>query len=268
MKKRNKPKKILIMGLPGSGKTFLAKEIYKSLNAVWINADKVRNHFKDWDFTKEGRIRQAKRLNSLSNQVIKKGKNVVVDFVCPNKDSSKHFKADFIIWMDTIKKGRHLRKHLDDLNPIFKKPKKINLHITTQDSKFWKAIALDKILKRTWNNKFPTALMLGRYQPWHEGHTELFKSIVRNNLQVHIQVKGGGIIDKKNPFSFKIVKKNINNTLFKFKSRFIVTKAPNIVEIVYGRKVGYKVKKILTKPYFRNISASKIRKDLRKRGLI
>ena len=73
------------MGLPGSGKTYLAKEIYKSLNAVWINADKVRNHFKDWDFTKEGRIRQAKRLNLLSNQVIKKGKNVIVDFVCPIK---------------------------------------------------------------------------------------------------------------------------------------------------------------------------------------
>ena len=53
MRKKNKPKKILIMGLPGSGKTYLAKEIYKSLNAVWINADKVRNHFKDWDFTKE-----------------------------------------------------------------------------------------------------------------------------------------------------------------------------------------------------------------------
>ena len=85
---------------------------------------------------------------------------------------------------------------------------------------------------------------------------------MRNNLQVHIQVKGGGIIDKKS-FSFKIVKKNINNTLSEFKSRFIVTKAPNIVEIVYGRKVGYKVK-ISTKPYFRNISASKIRKDLRK----
>ena len=268
MEKKTKPKKILIMGLPGSGKTWLAKEIYKDLNAKWINADIVRKKFNDWDFSKEGRIRQAKRMNFLSDQYINKGKNVVADFVCPNHDSAKNFKADFIIWVDTIKKGRFLRKHLDDLNLVFEKPKKFNLRVNTKDAKFWKVIALDLINKKKWNNKLPTAIMLGRYQPWHIGHNELFKTIVRNNLQVNIQVKDVGGLDKNNPFNFNSIKKKIDKDLRVFKSRYLVTKSPNIVEIVYGRKVGYKIKKVLTKSYYRNISATNIRTNLRKKGLL
>jgi len=268
MKKNKKLKKILIMGLPGAGKTFLAKEIYKELNAIWYNGDKVRNQYRDWDFTKEGRIRQAKRLNHLSNASIKKGKNVVVDFICPNKDSFKHFSADFIIWVDTINIGRHIRKHLDDINPIFQAPKKYHLRVTSKDAKFWKIIALDLINKKKWNNKYPTAQMLGRFQPWHEGHRKLFETIVAQNLQVNIQVKDVGGLDKSNPFNFKKVKKNIERDLLHFKSRFKVTKAPNIVKIVYGRKVGYQIEQILTPLKFRQISASDIRKNLRKKGLL
>ena len=130
MSKNKKVRKILIMGLPGAGKTYLAKEIYKHLNAIRINGDEVRKKFKDWDFTKEGRIRQAKRLNKISNYHIKKGKNVVVDFICPNKDSFKYFKADFIIWMDTIKKGR-----FSTFDKKFQKPKKFDLKIKRKNLK-------------------------------------------------------------------------------------------------------------------------------------
>ena len=90
----------------------------------------------------------ARRLNKLSNKYINKGKNVVVDFICPNKDSFNNFKADFVVWVDTIKKGRHIRKHLDDINPIFKKPKKFNLRVTSKDVKVWRIILLD-ILKKS-----------------------------------------------------------------------------------------------------------------------
>ena len=264
MFKKKWPKKILIMGLPGAGKTFLAKEIYKDLQAVWLNGDAVRKIYNDWDFSKEGRIRQAKRINSLSNKIIKKGKNVVVDFVCPNIDSFKNFKTDFVVWVDTIKKGRHIRKHLDDINPIFRKPKKYDLRVTTKDSKLWKIILLDILNKNKWNNKKPTAQMLGRFQPWHEGHRKLFECIIKRNLQVNIQVKDAHGIGKKNPFPFTKIKRAVKRDLKIFKSRFKITKVPNITNIIIGRKVGYKFNKILTPQKYRNISATNIRKKLRK----
>ena len=251
------------MGLPGAGKTYLAKEVYRELNAVWINGDNIRKKFKDWDFTKKGRIRQARRLNKLSNDYVRKGKNVVVDFICPNSDSFKNFKSDFVVWVDTIKKGRHIRKHLDDINPIFRKPKKYDLRVTSKDAKLWKLIIIDRLRKKKWNNKKPTAQMLGRYQPWHLGHRKLFEYIVKKDLQVNIQVKDSQGLDKKNPYSFKRIKKNIQKDLESFKSRIKITKVPNITNIFYGRKVGYKIKKILTPKKFRDISATKIRSKLK-----
>ena len=106
--------------------------------------------------------------------------------------------------------------------------------------------------------------MLGRYQPWHEGHRKLFECIVKKNLQVNIQVKDSHGLDKKNPFTFKKVKNFIRSDLEQFKSRFKISKMPNITNIFYGRKVGYKIEKILTPLKYRNISATKIRSRLKK----
>ena len=114
-----------------------------------------------------------------------------------------------------------------------------------------------------WDNKKPTAQMLGRWQPWHEGHKKLFELIVKKDLQVNIQVKDSQGLDKKNPFSFKKIKKIIEKDLINFKSRIKITKVPNITNIIYGRKVGYKISKILTPKKFRDISATKIRSKLK-----
>ncbi len=110
------------MGLPGSGKTTLAKKIVKYLKADWLNADKVRGKYNDWDFSKLGILRQVSRMRKLS--INSKKKYVVADFVCPIEAQLKIFKPDFIIWMDTIKKSR-----FKSMNKIFKKPKKFNLRI-------------------------------------------------------------------------------------------------------------------------------------------
>jgi len=110
--------------------------------------------------------------------------------------------------------------------------------------------------------------MLGRYQPWHEGHRKLFECIVKKDLQVNIQVKDVQGLDKKNPFSFNKIKKNIQKDLINFRSRVKITKAPNITNIIVGRKVGYKLNKILTPLRYRSISATKIRAKLRKLGKI
>ena len=125
-------KKILIMGLPGSGKTTLASELVPLLNAKWLNNDKVRKAAKDWDFSEEGRVRQAKRMANLAEKHKQEGSYVVCDFICTTPKARELFNAYFIVWVDTIKKGKY-----DDTNAMFVKPEKFDFHITSQDAKVW-----------------------------------------------------------------------------------------------------------------------------------
>ncbi len=120
------------MGLPGSGKTTLANELGPMLNAKRLNADEVRKEANDWDFSEEGRKRQAKRMAKLAIKLKEDGKYVVADFICPTHESRKLFPSDYIIWVDTIKKGR-----FEDTNKMFVKPDRYDFHVTTQDAKKW-----------------------------------------------------------------------------------------------------------------------------------
>ena len=126
------------MGLPGAGKTTLADELAPKLNAKRLNADEVRKAANDWDFSEEGRKRQAKRMADFALELKKQGNYVVADFICPTPEARKLFPADFVIWVDTIKEGR-----FDDTNQIFVKPEKFDFHVTTQNAKVW----TDKIIK-------------------------------------------------------------------------------------------------------------------------
>ena len=123
---------ILIMGLPGSGKTTLASELAPLINAKRINADEVRKNANDWDFSEEGRTRQAKRMAELAQKIKEQGNHVVADFICPTPKARSLFPADYVVWVDTIKKGR-----FDDTNQMFVKPEKYNFHVTSQDAKVW-----------------------------------------------------------------------------------------------------------------------------------
>ena len=129
---------ILIMGLPGSGKTTLANEIGPLLDAKRLNADEVRKEANDWDFSEEGRKRQAKRMADFALKLKNQGNYVVADFVCPTPEARNLFPADIVIWVDTIKEGR-----FDDTNKMFVKPAKYDFHVTTQDAKTW----ADKIIQ-------------------------------------------------------------------------------------------------------------------------
>ena len=128
------------MGLPGSGKTTLASNLVPLINAKWINADKIRREANDWDFSEAGRIRQAKRMANLADKYKKEGNYVVCDFICPTPKARELFNADFIIWVDTIKKGK-----FEDTNAMFVKPEKFDFHVTTQDAKIWAKKIKEKI---------------------------------------------------------------------------------------------------------------------------
>ena len=105
-------------------KSTLAEPLADLIGGVWINADAVRTTYDDWDFSVQGRIRQAQRMRHLADGVVLAGKIAVADFVCPIEDSRKEFDPDFTVWMDTIKEGRY-----DDTNMLFKKPKNVDYHV-------------------------------------------------------------------------------------------------------------------------------------------
>ena len=133
-------KKILIMGLPGSGKTTLASELVPLLNAKWLNNDKVRKAANDWDFSEEGRARQAKRMAELAEKHKQEGSYVVCDFICPTPKARELFNADFIVWVDTIEKGKY-----EDTNAMFVKPEKFDFHVTSHNAKVWATQIAKKI---------------------------------------------------------------------------------------------------------------------------
>jgi len=123
---------ILIMGLPGAGKTTLANELNKLIESKRLNADEIRRAANDWDFSEEGRTRQSKRMSEVAIKLKNEGNNVIADFICPTSEARKLFPADYIVWVDTIQKGR-----FEDTNQMFVKPEKFDFHVTTQDANLW-----------------------------------------------------------------------------------------------------------------------------------
>ncbi len=130
------------MGLPGAGKTTLANEMATLLKVERLNADEVRKIANDWDFSEEGRIRQAKRMAELAFKLKTEGNYVIADFVAPTPEARSLFPADFRVWVDTIKKSR-----FEDTNQMFVNPKNFDYHVTTQDAKKWAPLIIKEIKK-------------------------------------------------------------------------------------------------------------------------
>jgi adenylylsulfate kinase len=124
--------RILIMGLPGAGKTTLALNLinYFNPNVLWLNADEIRKKFNDWDFSHEGRIRQSTRMREIAD--VSNKEYIVADFVCPLEEMRIIYDPHFLIWVDTITAGR-----FEDTNRAVRAPEKYNVRVTTQDAARW-----------------------------------------------------------------------------------------------------------------------------------
>jgi phosphopantetheine adenylyltransferase len=284
--------RILIMGLPGSGKTYMAEKLksylennsgvehipmnkLSSMETVpysfkakvdWFNADDIRKRFNDWDFSKEGRIRQSLRMAEFALKC--SGDFVICDFVAPLPEMRHNFKADWVVWMDTIDSGRY-----EDTNKAFVPPDVYDFRITEQNAEKWGEFIGDHILNNRRRPKFnwqkETVQMLGRWQPWHAGHRALFERAIAKTGQVCIMIRDCQGWNDSNPFAIDQVKNYIKRDLDPlYQGQYEIQVVPNIVEIVYGRDVGYKINKIELSDEIHQISATKIREEMKSKGLL
>jgi adenylylsulfate kinase len=138
--------KILIMGLPGSGKTTFAAALFaeflaNDMIAYWYNADDIREKNNDWDFSPEGRMRQATRMFNIAE--IHKDEHVICDFVAPLEEMRKTFNADYVIWMNTVYSSRY-----EDTNNMFQIPENVDYQVQEMDYEKWVPIVFEDIRKK------------------------------------------------------------------------------------------------------------------------
>ena len=273
--------RILIMGLPGSGKTTLAGALKQYLEAngtvsmsraemlpapsdgaqvTWFNADDVRRKYNDWDFSREGRIRQSIRMFQFSMEAV--GEYVICDFVAPLVEMRNNFKADWTIWMDTIREGRYA-----DTNAAFVEPDVYDFRVNEQNAEKWAEFIGNHIIERrrrpVFDWKKETVQMLGRWQPWHDGHRALFERLIARTGQVVIQVRDVQGWQGSNPFEVERVKSFIRRDLDPvYQGQYEIQVVPNIVHIGWGRGVGYTSGEETFDEAVTNISATKIRQGL------
>jgi len=248
-------RKILVMGLPGAGKTTFAMALAPLLNAVVFNADAVRaNLSRDLGFSHEDRVEHARRMGWMCDRVVEAGGTVIADFICPTPETRAAFGEAFTIWIDRIAEGR-----FEDTNRMFVAPDKFDLRVGSEGApQFWAEQALAR-LRPSFDPQKPTALFIGRYQPFHPGHQRLIEEGLRRVGQVCVAVRDTHGIDEKNPLPFFAVKQRIEAALSAHAGRFVIVPLPNITNVFYGRDVGYQVERIVLDETTEQISATATR---------
>ena len=247
---------VLIFGLPGAGKTALAKEICRRTDAIHLNADAIRDDLSsDLGFSEKDRIEQARRIGAMARIISSQDRLVIADFVSPTAESREAFgNADVAVWVDRIKKGR-----FEDTNKLWQTPEKFDIKIEdgmTVEEEAKAVLSFAKIYD--WTE--PTTLQLGRYQPWHEGHQALKVEAHKRTDQVLIGVRNTHGTSEKDPLPYEEVVEYILRS--NEQDSQLIMKLPNITNIVYGRDVGYKIEHVDLPQEIKNISATQKRKEM------
>jgi adenylylsulfate kinase len=229
-------------------------------DVTWFNADEIRKKFNDWDFSHDGRIRQSLRMAQLA--IHEPVDYVIADFVAPLVEMRNNFKADWTIWVDTISEGRYA-----DTNKAFIPPEQYDFRITEQNAEKWAEFIADHIMadrrRPTFNWQKETVQMLGRWQPWHDGHRALFDRLIQRTGQVVIQVRDCQGWQGSNPFEIAKVTNFIRRDLDPiYQGQYEIQVVPNITHIGYGRNVGYSIEEEKFGDDVVSISATNIRKEL------
>ncbi|WP_407152102.1 adenylyl-sulfate kinase [Bradyrhizobium sp. ORS 86] len=248
-------RKILVMGLPGAGKTTFANALAPLLNAVVFNADAVRaNLSRDLGFSHEDRIEHARRMGWMCDRVVEAGGTVIADFVCPTPATRTAFGEAFTVWIDRIDISR-----FEDTNRMFVAPDRFDVRVTAEGTpQYWAEQTLLR-LRPAFDPQKPTALFIGRYQPFHAGHQRLIEEGLKRVGQICIAVRDTHGIDDKNPLPFFAVKQRIETALSAHAGRFVVVPLPNITNVYHGRDVGYSIERIVLDETTESISATKMR---------
>jgi Adenylylsulphate kinase len=241
------------MGLPGAGKTTLTKALAPLLDAVVFNADAVRTNLsRDLSYSMADRIEHARRMGWMCDRIVEAGGSVIADFICPTPQTRAAFGDAFTIWVDRIKAGR-----FEDTNRMFVRPDRFDLRVGPQGAPdYWARQALT-LLRPAFDPKKPTALFVGRFQPFQASHQRLIEEGLRRLGQVCIAVCDGA--DGKNPLPFFSVKQSIETALSHHGGRFVVVPLPNVASVFHGRDVEYNVEPIELDGATEAASAAKLR---------
>ena len=250
-------RKLLITGLSGAGKTTLALELVKRLGAVHLNGDEVRRDLnRDLGFSVADRVEQARRMGVMADLIVRSGGWVVSDFICPTPETREAFGRGGqyrTIFVDRIAAGRFA-----DTNALYVPPVNPEWRVGPEGSAAYWAALIAKELVPVFNPEAPTALFLGRYQPFHAGHRALIEEGINRVGQAVIAVRSLPV-GPSNPHSFAEVEASIRVGMRGLEGKFHVVQVPNVTHVLYGRDVGYAIERIDLPTALQAVRATSVR---------
>jgi adenylylsulfate kinase len=209
-------------------------------------------------FSLADRIEQARRMGWLCDQVVKSNTFAIADFVCPTPETRRAFGPAFVIWLDRIQHSR-----FEDTNKLFVPPERFDVRVTADGAPEYWADRVVNLIRPSFDPQQPTALFVGRWQPFHDGHRALIEEGLRRVGQVCVAVRDTHGMDDSDPLSFEEVKERIEVALSAHPGRFRVVRLPNITNIFYGRDVGYSVERLVLPDDVEKISGTEQRQRIR-----